>query len=68
MLTLFELFGAAFRLFVVGTAFQYLYFQHCTPGKIQCENSCRRMLTLFELFGTVFLFIWRANGVPTPPF
>ena len=36
--------------------------------KIQCGNSCRRMLTLFELFGTVFLFIWCGNGVPTPLF
>jgi len=25
--------------------------------KIQCGNSCRRMLTLFELFDAVFLSI-----------
>ena len=34
--------------------------------KIQCGNSCRRMLTLLELFGTVFLFISCGNGVSTP--
>jgi len=34
--------------------------------KIQCGNSCGRMLTLFELFGAVFLFIWCGNPVPTP--
>jgi len=33
--------------------------------KIQCGNSCRRMLALFELFGAVFLFIWCGNVVPT---
>jgi len=36
--------------------------------KIQCGNSCRRMLTLFELFRLVFLCIWCGNGVPAPVF
>ena len=33
--------------------------------KIQCGNSCRRMLPWFELFRAAFLFIWCVNGVPT---
>jgi len=36
--------------------------------KIQCGNSCWRMLILFELFGAVFLIIWRGKSVPTPLF
>jgi len=32
--------------------------------KIQCGNSCRKMLFLFELFGAVFLFIWCGNAFP----
>jgi len=32
--------------------------------KIQCENSCRRMLTLFQLFGAVFLFIGGRKASP----
>jgi len=35
--------------------------------KIQCGNSCRRMLTLFEQFGAV-VFRWCRNGVPRPLF
>ena len=35
--------------------------------KIQCGNSCRRMLTLFELFGAVFLSIG-GRTVSTPIF
>jgi len=33
-----------------------------TKRKIQCGNSCRRMLTLFKLFGVVFLYIWCGNA------
>ena len=36
--------------------------------KIECGNSCRRMLTLFEPFGAAFYFIWFVNPVPTPLF
>jgi len=34
--------------------------------KIQCGNSCRRMLAFFEQFGIVFFCIWCRNGVPRP--
>ena len=36
--------------------------------KIECGNSCRRMLTLFEPFGAAFYFIWFVNPVPTSLF
>ena len=36
--------------------------------KIQCGNSCGRMLTLFEIVGAVFFYSWCGNGVPTSLF
>ena len=36
--------------------------------KIQCGNSCGRMLTLFEIVGAVYFCIWCGNGVPTSLF
>jgi len=34
-----------------------------TNRKIQCGNSCRRVLTLFKLFVVVFLHIWCGNAL-----
>jgi len=36
--------------------------------KIQCGNSCGRMLSLFEIVGAVFFYSWCGNGVPTSLF
>jgi len=36
--------------------------------KIQCGNSCGRMLTLFEIVAAVYFCIWCGNVVPTSLF